>query len=438
MTRLQNIKNDTEKFFVGHDWHLEKWPALFPTYLASLPNQFHEFERYFRRLDNAVLNGVEQLTTTPEALSSHIILGPLFLQLFSENNRVSESEDTCFVCERRTKELNILKHFQQSDDTGARFAAAVGRVSIHDRCPEHWNDLHDQKSIIEEIQELTELSNSVHNKIITALTFLNGELLYGMPLIVRNHTSFLPDEITENSVGMFPLDKVLDCLGRTWLHKYLDISNSPWNDDALDGLLPCSMNNPDVLDILGRTALHIACQKDCPRVVEKLLLSGANAGRKSVSDSLAIHYAAASGSISICRQLISAQCFDINDYDEMGHTALYYAVRHGHAALVELLLIPNHKVDPDKHGNENTRPPLIEAVQRRHTNILVMLLSAGADPGVEYQNRPAMFYAETEIDSSVLSSYIKSRSKAKSPLRKPNTPPAGASTDNLDLLFLPY
>jgi hypothetical protein len=134
--------------------------------------------------------------------------------------------------------------------------------------------------------------------------------------------------------------QVQDCLRRTRAHLYLDLFSKygALDDEDLQLFLSTPKSSLDHQDILGRTLLHIACQMNWAKGVEKLLALGAKPGLVTIYDSLPIHYAAALGSPEVCRNLLAYKMsFDVSAKDCNGETAFSYAVTHGHREVQELL-----------------------------------------------------------------------------------------------------
>jgi hypothetical protein len=141
---------------------------------------------------------------------------------------------------------------------------------------------------------------------------------------------------------------VQDCLGRTHAHRCLDVFSKydVLSDQDLELFLSILESDPDHQDILGRTLLHIACQMDWAECVEKLLALGAKPGLATIYGSLPIHYAAALGSLEICRKLLACRIrFDTSAEDCNGQTAFSYAGTHGHPEVQELLKAHNVFLD---------------------------------------------------------------------------------------------
>ncbi|KAH6639525.1 ankyrin repeat-containing domain protein [Boeremia exigua] len=132
-----------------------------------------------------------------------------------------------------------------------------------------------------------------------------------------------------------------DCLGRTQLHRLLDQTHPSDIDDdwiLLEVLRTRADEGQNTQDILGRSLLHVACQKDWERGVRLLLQEGASPGVITVYGSLPLHYAAAQGSVSICKLLLQHENeFDIEAKDCAGKTAKHYAQLWGHRDVSDLL-----------------------------------------------------------------------------------------------------
>ena len=91
----------------------------------------------------------------------------------------------------------------------------------------------------------------------------------------------------------------------------------------------------------GATALHLACQKDQPDLVEFLLSSGADdivfAHKNDGMTSL--HIAAQHGSRDVMKLLLSNVNIDINVKDKYEQTPLHFAAEYGKVEMMQLLMI---------------------------------------------------------------------------------------------------
>ena len=139
-------------------------------------------------------------------------------------------------------------------------------------------------------------------------------------------------------------DSPQDCLERVELHFYMDgvvdhrdrnnCSDEPFE---FEGDLSAQK---DRQDILGRTALLIACREQWKDAVVRLLEEEADPGLATIYGSLPLHYAALNGSIDICKQLLERKTkFDLEAKDCLGKTALDWARKKNHQDVVNLLSI---------------------------------------------------------------------------------------------------
>jgi ankyrin repeat protein len=96
----------------------------------------------------------------------------------------------------------------------------------------------------------------------------------------------------------------------------------------------------DLKDILGRTTLHIACERGYRSLVERLLERGADVRATTHHGSTPLHIAAASGSLAICELLLNSKGLqsDVHVLDIYGVAPLYYAILHDHLAVYQLLV----------------------------------------------------------------------------------------------------
>jgi len=144
-----------------------------------------------------------------------------------------------------------------------------------------------------------------------------------------------------------------DCLERTRLHFRMD--NMDYCCPELEPGLDVSKLK-DNQDILGRTALLIACQKGWKKGVEGFLNERADPGLATICGSLPLHYAAARGSINICKLLLAhKKRFDIKAVDCAGNSVLDYAMGKKHQDVVDLLSAKYMAEDRENQELERSR-----------------------------------------------------------------------------------
>jgi ankyrin repeat protein len=92
----------------------------------------------------------------------------------------------------------------------------------------------------------------------------------------------------------------------------------------------------------------------------------------------ALHYAARFGIEPIVEELVRAKA-NVNAIDNYTATPLWYASRHRHIGTVRFLL--SNDADPNVVSKPTVRgSPLIAAIEANHSDIVQLLLEAGADP----------------------------------------------------------
>lgn len=161
---------------------------------------------------------------------------------------------------------------------------------------------------------------------------------HDIPPEIQKCPLFLPDEM-----GVYSWIRgnkwMKDCLGRTWLHQYLDSKkNNGFFRKLEQVMVDFKMENSlmfsiDKQDIIGRTPLHIACEKGLPQFAAKLIERGADVTKQTAFMMTPLHLAAASGSAEIVGMMLKSQRININALDMNGCTPLHYAYRHQHPSI---------------------------------------------------------------------------------------------------------
>ncbi|RKK62646.1 hypothetical protein BFJ69_g16999 [Fusarium oxysporum] len=130
-----------------------------------------------------------------------------------------------------------------------------------------------------------------------------------------------------------------------------------------------------------RSPLFAAVHKRKSEILSMLLRAGAD---PNVIPGL-LHYACSAGTLDSVKQLLGTN-LDINEVSDDGAyfgTALRVSVENSHTDIVKYLL--EHEADPNITSPSSypwQRSPLFAAVHKRKSEILSMLLRAGADPNV--------------------------------------------------------
>lgn len=111
---------------------------------------------------------------------------------------------------------------------------------------------------------------------------------------------------------------------------YADILNR--TSDLLQSPPHCDINQ---IDRYGRTALHYACDRGHPSIVQLLLTAGCNVNHTSADNVTALHLACSVGNCDIVRLLIQAGA-RINYITNTKTTALHFASSHGFVKIMQV------------------------------------------------------------------------------------------------------
>ncbi|SCV14960.1 related to Probable 26S proteasome regulatory subunit p28 [Nakaseomyces glabratus] len=120
-------------------------------------------------------------------------------------------------------------------------------------------------------------------------------------------------------------------------------------------------NNPDArpnLDLQtsqGVTALHLAVAKKHLEVCKYLIKLGASVRIKDKKGQIALHRAAAVGSIGVVEFLCSTAKSPVNWKDASGWTPLFHAIAEGHADIA-VLLVNKFSADYEVEDSDGKKP----------------------------------------------------------------------------------
>lgn len=228
------------------------------------------------------------------------------------------SETECPVCYEEAND-KFLEALDQSDDVFSRLYHRQSRLEAHFRADRH--------SVIGRMEAETQLYSELSTLIMRRLRNhfkdlgLGGTIRLFHPPIV-GHALF---------TTMLELP---DCLGRTTLHQFLDITDL--DHSALDLAWCFSWINRQ--DVLGRSPLHIVCQKGWEVRANPLIFFNADPNLATIYGSLPLHYAAASGHLINCKSLIGKMEHRyVIRKDCEGKTPLDYARANGHMEVFRFL-----------------------------------------------------------------------------------------------------
>jgi ankyrin repeat protein len=133
------------------------------------------------------------------------------------------------------------------------------------------------------------------------------------------------------------------------------------------------------------TPLFIACDEGFDEVTKVLLEAGADPNILNEDHEAPLSIASSDGHGACVRLLLATKKVDMNNQDEGGGTALYYAAKRGHADIVQMLLDAGADT---KIRNKDDETAEMIAAKQAHPEIVKMIRerSGGAMPTTQPGN----------------------------------------------------
>jgi hypothetical protein len=219
---------------------------------------------------------------------------------------------------------DTIKDFKQAGAICQEVLAQQAQISAMIRCA--WQD---------HFAQIEDYSAQVYSRILSIRAiaiFVLGEARHSSISTQRvNRFCLLPDQ-DENDINR-------DFLGRTISHQLVDLSDGSTGFIQPEHfLLIGATSSYRVQDRLGRTLLHLLCQKGSYGCVERSLQIGADPSATTIYGHLPLHYAAQRGDFDMCKLLLRyKERFDIWQIDKFSRTAHNYAVFGNHQEVKWLL-----------------------------------------------------------------------------------------------------
>ncbi|CAO2658783.1 Nn.00g065060.m01.CDS01 [Neocucurbitaria sp. VM-36] len=287
-------------------------------------------------------------------------------------------ERRCPICHPSHDQDN-LTDLQKRGAIGSEFLARRNRLLGHCRDSIHRHGV-SSRLVKAELNRFLSLVPAILDKV--CLLLKNFDL----PDFAKTGL-YYPDELVYEIVHSG--EWLSDCLQRTPVHQWLDaVTHTLTDTDTQILQQSITMTDLNQQDVLGRSLLHIACQKAWTGGVKALLHIGADPKLPTCYGHLPLHYAAANGSSYICKLLLDAYNgeYDLGRLDCHGNSALYYSIASKDRATIKLLLSEPHKIDPNRYGEGDTNclPPLLKAVHENDKELVEILLNAGASTSLFY------------------------------------------------------
>lgn len=301
-------------------------------------------------------------------------------------------ENGCAIC---ATWLNP-KHDQVLDgaaDIGSEFISRQWCLNEHIKHISAWT-FGGQPRVDEEILKLERLRQQVLEKLKTDVF---DPLGCSPPFIEIYHPSTVALALFQRGKGH------TDCLGRIPLLQLFDYTDKePLEETRL--LFKDRLENIDQQDILGRSLLHVACQKKWREVAALLIRLGADSYLTNIYGHSPLHYAAASGSSEICKKLLRLGVAPEKEFmDCYGNSILYYAVCSQNFFTLQAILSSNCHKCPVVQNEQLCPPPLLRAVFDNNVEFAEAMIDEGARWDIRFRNRTIQKYI-TSIYCSHLSS----------------------------------
>ncbi|KAF1961235.1 hypothetical protein CC80DRAFT_531927 [Byssothecium circinans] len=265
-------------------------------FLTNSPNAQEEFEKalrgspcvlfdiFYNELEATISKLTADLLTTSHTTIS--LSSTITTDLISQTTPTFLWQTSCPIC-FDTGDSASLQALAENGNATGEYVVRLSRIARHLSGRRHWEA--DAPEFLDlELRRISALSFEVESVVTATLKEL--DIFDCLPALSQSNLIFHPDEI---NYEMWLHEKSeRDCLGRTGLHQYLDTLRGHYPNNFKQILALLSTDYINQQDILGRTALHIACQKGWEEVVRLLLEKGADRMVKTVFGSLPLHYAA--------------------------------------------------------------------------------------------------------------------------------------------------
>lgn len=175
------------------------------------------------------------------------------------------------------------------------------------------------------------------------------------------------------------MSKQTICFPTTELNDDVKLINACVNGDAnvVDYLLNKRSADLTVFDMSGHNPLMIACIRDYIKIVELLLLHGADPNTPNRKGYTALMFASLYGYKKIVEMLLGTNKVDINAVNRKGYTALMFACQNGHTSTVEVLVSKGADMNVIA---KNGVTALMIAYEEGHEKIMDLLYKNGANP----------------------------------------------------------
>lgn len=296
--------------------------------------EYNRFVKFVNHVQRAMARSTNELLALNKVHETGA-LAPLTMSMLMGQSIINGAiSANCPIC-NPFGDTSVLQTLEDGEDVGGEFIARQNRLIRHFHNAEHWKSTVDGTLLVKkEFSRLADLEQQVISQVIAI--FERYEMHEAAECSQR--IGLFHNDLAGHWLFMQGQER-LDCLGRSTLHQWLDAMSKAPNEIDLEILrrnAPCFELNQQ--DLLGRSALHIACQKGWIPTARCLLDLGATPDIMTVSGHLPLHYAAldfSEDATQLCDALLTS--YDFTRRDQEGFTALDVAVQSGNVGVFDHL-----------------------------------------------------------------------------------------------------
>ena len=148
-----------------------------------------------------------------------------------------------------------------------------------------------------------------------------------------------------------------------------------WADPAVFQVLIDAGADIETEDDMGRSPLHWSCYSGTLAVVKMLVEAGAGVCVADNKEATCLILAANFGHTETVRYLVGLKDVDVNHEQNIGHTALHWAIQEGHCDVMQVLIDAGSDIEAK---DEKGRSPLHWSCFSGKIAVVKMLVKAGA------------------------------------------------------------
>ncbi len=211
--------------------------------------------------------------------------------------------------------------------------------------------------------------------------------------------------------------------GHSAIFVSLKLNNLDLDLDIVNLLLDDKRINLDLKDGHGNTLLHAAIYSASHDIIKKILRKGANPNLKDKKSQTALMFAVLKGRKNIVKSILRNTRTDINLQDNVGETALFYAVKTVNRIAITKLILADDRIDLNVQNNNGDtilhlavlfhnvdfikkiirkNPYIINKKNKKDQTALGILQFSGRPPTIAVPMIELLKnYAETQRDQSV-------------------------------------